>query len=91
MIRQELCNDCQAKKATVFYGLGERCDDCAEMFSDKIWRLNQERHLAECEARAKHICGDGNDEIACNNCCDHEFDMDEGGYCINGCEKHYTD
>lgn len=39
-------------------------------------------------------CADGeedcNEEHPCRGCCDHEFDMDEGGYCINGCETHHS-
>lgn len=28
---------------------------------------------------------------SCSECCDHEFDPNEGFYCINGCELHKSE
>lgn len=64
-------------------------ENCAQCIEDKERRRIEKENWVNkpCEE-----CGEGSlgFEEDCQECCDHEFDMSEGGYCINGCEKHYT-
>jgi hypothetical protein len=93
-----LCRDCDRWNATVVYAMGEkRCTVCAAKFSAEVAirratalekeRLRLQAHLLRLEADG-HCPDDG---VVCEACCEHEFDSSEGGYCINGCEKHVTD
>ena len=86
--RSEFCVDCR-KKAVVFYGVGQRCQHHADIFDEALYQKRKEEWKAECEARAAHVCGE--DEFSCRDCCEHQFDLSEGGYCINGCELHRTE
>lgn len=78
--RSEFCNDCLINKATVFYGFGERCNDCSKIFGDKIYKERLEEDRKEREAQARHVCGE--DDLLCSECCEHdEIDHGECLYC----------
>lgn len=79
------CDDCGDKPPTVTFGLGAvRCDECAEVCK-KAWRAESAaRDRAEAEAlKAHQDAGCPDDGISCPECCEHEFDWDEGYTCLN--------
>lgn len=79
--KSELCDDCGAFRATTHYGMGaKRCGDCAAVFNEQVHRERQAAADAETARRAKHVCGD--DDV-CEECCDHDFDADEGNHCLS--------
>lgn len=81
----KLCDDCKSVPATMHYVLGKgRCDACAKVFDD-AWRA---KRRAEKEAEAKaleahKVAGCPDDGVVCPECCEHEYDWDEGGMCLN--------
>jgi hypothetical protein len=80
------------------WGLGAtRCNPCGDAFKEQIRAERQARFEAERARKRAHIeasikdgqCPD--DGEVCPECCAHEFDPDEGGMCINGCESDGSD
>ncbi len=65
-----------------------------EMF-DILWEFDYELTQVPQKIKNPNATPDCENEDCdgetCASCCDHEFDMSEGGYCINGCDSHYTD
>jgi hypothetical protein len=88
-----LCCNCIISVPAVFYGTGAgRCKSCSVRFDHAIYTKRVAEMHAQREADAKHVCGqeiEGATDI-CVECCDHEYDPDEGMMCtLCGAEYPY--
>lgn len=79
------CDDCKAVPPTTTWGLGTvRCTPCSETFRAKIQAERDDRDRREREALEAHqAAGCPDDGVTCPECCEHEYDWDEGGMCLN--------
>lgn len=97
------CSDCSAQLECDCIGnyyspghdhwvLGQiRCKPCGDA-KREIWRAERAKEDAEKQARiAAHIAADCPDDgEVCENCCEHDFDPDEGFMCLS-CNKSKYD
>lgn len=81
------CTDCGDVKQPDQWGYFQyRCMPCHGRFHTAL----HAKRLADAEterlAHAVHVAnGCPDDGLVCPSCCDHEFDTEEGGYCIHDC------
>lgn len=66
----------------------ENCRGCIlreQMAHYAEWKAGKKiRKRNEAEALAAHIAADCPDDgVVCRKCCEHEYDWDEGGMCLN--------
>lgn len=97
MINPNTCHICNKGPAVSIWGLGTaRCRPCTDDWSNQVQQKRQLQHDAEHRAYTAHTasreehgeCPD--DGVVCSECCFHEFDWSEGGFCLN-CNVHQFD
>lgn len=79
-----VCVDCGAV-ATVTYMWATRCQTCADSFSEANRREALAKEEEWIKANPCETCGEP-PAIAyyeCQDCCEHEFDADEGYHCLS--------
>src|SRR5688500_12780308 len=91
-IKRTHCMDCNAEGPSTHYFFGSRCPTCHDAFQEKLQAERVARWAEEKRQRERHRCGKDIPDAAdtCPECCEHEFDSSEGGYCLN-CDGHVSD
>ena len=80
-----VCDDCKLTPPTRTYGLGSvRCDARAKVFDEDCHAKRLDGAKLIREALRAHVeAGCPDDGVVCSDCCEHEYDVNEGGMCIN--------
>jgi hypothetical protein len=95
-VRTPYCIDCGSGDIKVYWGGGGRCQKCSDKFgadweTRRQLQFKREQEIEDALPPCEE-CGEAQvlvyGEASCQECCNHDYDPDEGMMCMN-CNREY--